>query len=106
MKCEFIRATMDTLSNIEKLPVVQHLYRISWQQFATAIVVYFTSLILYRLLFHPLARFPGPKLAAITRYVEGYYDVVLGGQYTWKIAEMHRKYGKNYPCGIIIRTTS
>lgn len=48
---------------------------------------------LYRLLLHPLAKFPGPKLADITRYYEGYYDVVQNGQYTIRIAEMHKQYG-------------
>lgn len=93
---------MDTLSKIETLPVL--LNRLPWQHLATAIVVYFTSLIFYRLFFHPLAGFPGPKLAAITRYVEGYYDVVLGGQYTWKIAEMHKKYGEYLLGKILVRT--
>ena len=69
-------------------------YSISWQQVAAAIGIYFVTLAFYRLFLHPLARFPGPKLAAITRYVEGYYDVVCGGQYTWKIQEMHKKYGE------------
>ena len=54
--------------------------------------MYFASLILYRLVFHPLARFPGPKLAAITRWYEGYYDVVQKGEYVLKIAEMHKTY--------------
>jgi hypothetical protein len=56
-------------------------------------VVYFASLCIYRLFFHPLAKFPGPKLAAITRYYEAYYDLARNGQYTFKIAEMHKEYG-------------
>ncbi|XXH00746.1 hypothetical protein Hte_007096 [Hypoxylon texense] len=58
-----------------------------------AVVVYFPTLAIYRLWLHPLAAFPGPRLAAISRYYEAYYDVILAGQYTFKIAEMHRKYG-------------
>ena len=57
------------------------------------LIIYTTSLAFYRLFFHPLARFPGPRLAALTRYYEAYYDVVQNGQYTFKIAELHRRYG-------------
>lgn len=52
------------------------------------------SLALYRIHFHPLAKFPGPKLAAISRYYEGYYDAWKQGRYIFEIDEMHRKYGK------------
>ena len=67
---------------------------IPWQKALLALAVaYYTSLAIYRLYFHPLSRFPGPKIAALTRYYEGYYDVICGGRYTWKIAELHNKYG-------------
>lgn len=56
-------------------------------------VTYYATLVFYRLFFHPLARFPGPRLAAISRWYEGYYDVVLDGQYTTKIAKLHEIYG-------------
>lgn len=63
------------------------------RQFVATAVAYFIGLALYRLFLHPLAKFPGPKLAAVTRYYEGYYDLYHNGQYTFKIAELHRKYG-------------
>ena len=59
-----------------------------------AVIAYYGTLVLFRLFFSPLASFPGPKLAAISRWYEAYYDVVLGGQYTSKIAELHHIYGK------------
>ena len=49
--------------------------------------------VFYRLYFHPLAKFPGPKLAAATLWYEFYYDCILFGQYTFKIGRMHEKYG-------------
>lgn len=67
--------------------------QVSGIHLVTAIPAYLVTLALYRLFFHPLARFPGPRLAAITRWYEMYYDVVHNGQYTFKIKEMHRQYG-------------
>lgn len=57
-------------------------------------LLYLIGLAVYRLFFHPLAKFPGPKLAAVTRYYEAYYDVWKHGRYIWKIRDMHEKYGK------------
>ena len=67
---------------------------ISWRMLVGAAFAYAGTLVFYRLFLHPLTRFPGPRLAAISRWYEAYYDVVLGGQYTSKIAELHRIYGK------------
>ncbi|CAG8126125.1 unnamed protein product [Penicillium olsonii] len=58
-----------------------------------ATVLYAGWLAISRLWLSPLARFPGPKLAALTMWYEFYFDSLLGGQYTFQIAEMHRQYG-------------
>ncbi|XXH01450.1 hypothetical protein Hte_007810 [Hypoxylon texense] len=68
-------------------------FNITWRMLVAAVIVYYGTLAFYRLFLHPLARFPGPKLAAVSRWYEGYYDVVLGGKYTAKIAELHKIYG-------------
>ncbi|KAK3668237.1 hypothetical protein LTR22_000922 [Elasticomyces elasticus] len=48
---------------------------------------------LYNITLHPLARFPGPKLAAATRLYESYYELYLGGQYGDQILALHSRYG-------------
>lgn len=50
----------------------------------------------YRLYLHPLARVPGPRLAALTSWHELWYDCFQGGggQHAFKIREMHDQYGK------------
>lgn len=57
--------------------------------------LYWTALILYRLFFHPLARFPCPKFDACSFLYERYYDLVKapGGQYFRHVADLHPWYG-------------
>ena len=50
--------------------------------------------IIYRLVLHPLAQFPGPKLAAVTGWYETYYDCFLLGKFSNHVDQLHQKYGK------------
>lgn len=50
--------------------------------------------ILYRMVLSPLAKIPGPRLAALTSWYECYYDVFKPGQYVFKIKQLHEEYGK------------
>jgi hypothetical protein len=59
-------------------------------------LLYTVTLVVYRVFLHPLAKFPGPKLAAATLWYEFYYDVVKRGQYTFKIKELHERYGTHF----------
>ena len=61
---------------------------------AILLVLWAIGTVVYRLFFHPLASFPGPKLAIATYCYEWYYDLILGGQYTFKLKELHERYGK------------
>ena len=56
-------------------------------------VCYLLGLVVYRLYFHPLAAFPGPKYAAISRWHEFYYEVVKQGKFTFEVQKLHEKYG-------------
>jgi hypothetical protein len=84
--------------------ILQHLLQIAysvplstWAGGAVVLwLLWFPSVIIYRLYFHPLAKFPGPKLAAITLWYETYHDVLNRGKYVFKIKEMHKKYGTYY----------
>ncbi|KAH6660958.1 cytochrome P450 monooxygenase-like protein [Truncatella angustata] len=57
-------------------------------------IAYHTLLFIYNISpFHPLAQFPGPKIAAATYLYEAYYDWWLLGRYGHEIKRMHEKYG-------------
>lgn len=45
--------------------------------------------------FHPLSRFPGPKIAAASYIYEAYYDWLLVGRYGHEIRRMHERYGES-----------
>ncbi|KAK3942087.1 cytochrome P450 [Diplogelasinospora grovesii] len=59
------------------------------------ILLLLLTIAIYRLYLSPLAKFPGPKLAALTGLYEGYYDCIHegGGRYYRQINEMHEDYG-------------
>lgn len=60
---------------------------------AFLITLYTVYGLVYRLYFSPLAKYPGPKLAAATRWYEFYYDVVKRNRFSWQIQKMHDQYG-------------
>jgi hypothetical protein len=56
--------------------------------------VYSFVLVVYRLWFHPLAGFPGPKLLAATTWYEAYVDL-FHHDFPERLAKIHTKYGRN-----------
>jgi len=56
---------------------------------------YLLVVAIHRLYFSQYAKFPGPKLAALTYGYMFYYDAVAGdGQYMYKIKELHEEYSE------------
>jgi cytochrome P450 len=61
--------------------------------FVCIYLAYGVLLALYRIYLHPLSKYPGPRLAAATRWYEFYFDVVKRGRFAWEIKRMHEVYG-------------
>lgn len=72
----------------------------SWTETAIAIILlqlgWLIYGVIYRLFLSPLAKIPGPKLAALTSWYEFYYDVIKPGKYVWKIKDLHTEYGVHH----------
>jgi hypothetical protein len=60
---------------------------------AAAYLLYGLGLVVHRLYFHPLSKFPGPRLAAATFWYEAYFEIVKTGAFGFHISELHDKYG-------------
>jgi hypothetical protein len=58
-----------------------------------AFAAYLVALAVYRLFLHPLAKFPGPRLAAATTLYEAWFEIGLKGQYSREIGRLHDVYG-------------
>ncbi|KAL0930663.1 cytochrome p450 family protein [Colletotrichum truncatum] len=56
-------------------------------------LTYIICLAVYRLYLSPLAKFPGPKLAAFSNWYEFYHDVVRPGKFATHIQSLHKQYG-------------
>lgn len=67
------------------------------QSFAIATVAYVAYAgfrTIYRLFFHPLSSFPGPRLAAATEWYETWYDVFMHGEMLRHGQKLHEQYGR------------
>jgi len=54
--------------------------------------VYVTTIVIYRIWFHPLAKYPGPKLAAATRF--WWAKQQLSGHFPRLVHDLHLQYGE------------
>lgn len=62
-----------------------------------SVVAYALVTIIYRLYIHPLSRFPGPRLAAVTGLYEMYYAAWGTASFDDEIDKMHQQYGEDIP---------
>lgn len=60
-------------------------------------LLYFVILCVRRVYFHPLSQFPGPRLAALSRWYEFYFDIIKGGTFSKQFPALHQKYGTLIP---------
>lgn len=59
-----------------------------------AIVIYLTSLVVYRRWFHPLAKIPGPFWASVTHfYIVKYNLFSEKSQFYLQVEKLHQQYG-------------
>jgi hypothetical protein len=65
--------------------------------FAGILLVHRFVTVTYRLLFSPIAKFPGPKLAAASGLYELYFNFCKNGKYVFEIERLHRIYGMSMP---------
>lgn len=61
-----------------------------------AFILYKVYLVVWRLYFSPLAKFPGPTLAAATGWYEFYFDYWKNGKYIFEIERLHKVYGMQF----------
>ncbi|KAH7233411.1 cytochrome P450 [Fusarium tricinctum] len=56
-----------------------------------AITLWTIHTVVYRLYFHPLAKFPGPRLAACSEF--WFIRAMTSGRHSFDMSKLHRKYG-------------
>jgi len=81
----------------------------NWSQALTTLalgmVIYLSSLVIYRIYLSPVAAFPGHFLARTTHWYEFYHTYVRTGMYYQKVAESHARHGKLDPRQTIVDGT-
>ena len=48
---------------------------------------------IHRLWMHPLAPYPGPRLAAMTKWYRAYFDLIRDGGWLEQLEKLHAQYG-------------
>ncbi|KAL9039589.1 MAG: hypothetical protein Q9214_004816 [Letrouitia sp. 1 TL-2023] len=61
--------------------------------FSLLLLLYILYTVVYRLYLSPLAKYPGPKIAALTSWYEFYHDILRHGRFPWEVQRLHDIYG-------------
>ena len=71
---------------------------LEWQSFSfllASLALWVIGRWFYNIYFHPLARYPGPKLAAMSYWWQVYVEVIKKQSLSLKLQELHLVYGKH-----------
>lgn len=60
----------------------------------SAVVAYLVYAAVYNVCFHPLAKFPGPPVAAATTYWKAYVECIAQRSFCHVLVELHAQYGE------------
>ncbi|KAF8901800.1 cytochrome P450 [Mucidula mucida] len=75
-------------------PVGDAVHQLSYLQIVFLLIIAcFLYLLVYRVYLHPLKSFPGPRLAAVTNYYQGYFEVWKNGAFVQHLETLHEVYG-------------
>ncbi|RBQ68277.1 hypothetical protein FVER14953_05538 [Fusarium verticillioides] len=61
--------------------------------YVTCYLTYWTGVVIYRITFHPLAKYPGPFLCRTSWLYQTYYEAFLSGRMLERLPALHQKYG-------------
>ncbi|OCK77036.1 cytochrome P450 [Lepidopterella palustris CBS 459.81] len=85
-----VNAGLTLLCKYLKVPT-EDLIKIALVDLAVYLTTLSTSILLYRVFFHPLNKYPGPILCKITKFVSTYH-VMTRDSHEWMV-DLHKKYG-------------
>jgi hypothetical protein len=57
-------------------------------------IAYAVYTVIYNVYFHPLAKFPGPPLAATSTYWKAYVECIANRSFCHELVDLHAQYGK------------
>ena len=83
-----------------------HLSTIGSGNFAIAIcgglIIFCVAISCFNLFLHPLSRFPGPRLAALSGWWLVYHELIRGQSLTDVFSTLHQRYGVILPATLIV----